>query len=87
MGFVDCRCSSRNHICGRFRKDLTFEQLPQLGSKLKNLPKGWKFETKVLTKDLTIDPRKAKGVAHIIRDELHDVYEGCGFDAACNYVP
>ena len=65
---------------------LTFNQLPQLKSKL-NLPQGWKFEVKELTKDLTVDPRKAKGVAHIIRDDLHNVYEGCSFDAACNYVP
>jgi hypothetical protein len=26
------------------------------------------------------------GIPHIIRDDLHDVYEGCGFDATCNYV-
>ncbi len=67
-------------------KSLTFEQLPQLGAKLK-LPAGWSFEAKTLTEDLTIDPRNANGVAHIIRDSLHNVYEGCGFDAACNYVP
>jgi hypothetical protein len=67
-------------------KDLTFARLPQLGSKLK-LPSGWKFEAKLLTKALTVDPRNAQGVAHIIRDDLHNVYEGCGFDAACSYVP
>lgn len=65
---------------------LTYDKLPQLGSRLK-LPPGWSFEAKTLTEDLTIDPRNADGVAHIIRDELHNVYEGCGFDAACNYVP
>jgi hypothetical protein len=42
---------------------------------------------KTLTRELTIDPRKANGVAHIVRDGLHNVYEGCGFDKACNYVP
>ena len=31
--------------------------------------------------------RRLGGVAHIMRDELHDMYEGCGFDAACNYAP
>lgn len=67
-------------------KDLAFAQLPQLGGKLK-LPAGWKFEAMTLTKDLTVDPRKANGTAHIVRDDLHNVYEGCGFDAACNYVP
>lgn len=67
-------------------KDLSFDKLPQLGSKLK-LPAGWTFEAKKLTKDLTIDPRNAKGVAHIVRDDHYNVYEGCGFDKACNYVP
>jgi hypothetical protein len=67
-------------------KNLAFEQLPQLASKLK-LPEGWKFDVRKLTQDLTIEPTRAKGVAHIVRDELHNVYEGCGFDAACNYVP
>jgi len=67
-------------------KDLSFDQLSNLASKL-SLPEGFKFEVKTLTKDLTIDPRKADGLAHIVRDNLHDVYEGCGFDAACNYTP
>jgi len=66
---------------------LSFDKLPQLGAKLK-LPEGYTFEVKTLTEDLTIDPRKAPdNTAHIIRDNFHDVYEGCGFDAACNYVP
>ena len=66
---------------------LTYDQLPQLASKLK-LPPGWKFEEKTLTEDLTIDPRKAPAnTAHIIQDNLHNRYEGCGFDEACNYVP
>lgn len=65
---------------------LTLAKLPQIGSSLK-LPPGWTFEVKTLTEDLTIDPRNANGVAHIIRDALHNVYEGCGFDEACNYLP
>lgn len=67
-------------------KNLTFAQLPQLGSKLK-LPTGWKFEAVALKKDLTVDPRRSGGVAHVTRDDLHNVYEGCGFDATCNYTP
>jgi len=66
---------------------LTIDQLPELGAKLKNMPEGWTYETKVLDRDLTIEPGKAGKVAHIIRDELHNVYEGCGFDAACSFVP
>jgi hypothetical protein len=67
-------------------KHLTLVKLPQLGRELK-LPNGYKFEVVTLTKDLTIDPRRANGVVHIIRDDLHDVYEGCGFDLACDYIP
>jgi hypothetical protein len=66
--------------------DLSLDQLSNLASKLK-LPDGFKFEVKVLTRDLAIDGRKANGLAHIIRDNLHDIYQGCGFDNACSYIP
>lgn len=65
---------------------LSIDQLPRLRERLA-LPKGWTFETKVLDRDLTVDPRRSGGVAHIVRDALHNVYEGCGFDAACDFVP
>lgn len=68
-------------------KTLTFDKLRGLAKQLK-LPKGWTFEAVTLTKDLTIDPRRAPdSKAHIIRDNLHNVYEGCGFDGACDFVP
>lgn len=63
--------------------NLTLAQLSQLGSKL-NLPSGWSFETMVLTQDLTVDTTKANGTAHIVRDNLSNVYQGCGFDNACS---
>ncbi len=65
----------------------TINNLDQVGSKLKNLPKGWKFETKVLTKDLSLDTRRTGLWASIIRDELGNTYEGAGFDDLANYVP
>lgn len=70
-------------------KDLTYEQLPQLGSKLKQLPPGWKYEVKTLTQELAFDVRNAtpSGLKHLTLDELGNVYLGCGFDAACNYIP
>ena len=67
-------------------KALSIDDLSELAGKLK-LPDGWKFETKTLDTDLTIDPTKAGGVAHIIQDQMQDTYEGCGFDGACNYTP
>ena len=68
---------------------LTYEQLPQLGSKLQKLPPGWKYEVKTLTEDLAFDVRKATpaGLKHLTLDELGNVYLGCGFDSACNYIP
>ena len=66
---------------------LTMDNLDTVGSKLKKLPKGWTFETKVLTKDLTLDTRRTGLWASILRDELGNTYEGVGFDDLANYVP
>jgi hypothetical protein len=66
---------------------LTIDNLDQVGSKLKNLPEGWKFETVVLKKDLTLDTRRTGMWASIIRDELGNTYECTGFDDLANYVP
>jgi hypothetical protein len=66
---------------------LTIDNLQTVGSKLKNLPPGWTFETKVLTKDLSLDTRRTGLWASIIRDELGNSYEGTGFDDIANYVP
>jgi hypothetical protein len=68
-------------------KTLTEADLPKLGSKL-NLPSGWKFETKTLEQDLTLSPPKSTGyLAHAVSDEFQNIYAGCGFDDACNYLP
>ena len=90
-GFSCCahrteRLGSCSHMRPKWTKDLSLDQLSNVASKLK-LPDGFKFEIKTLTRDLAIDLRNANGLAHIIRDNLHDIYEGCGFDAACNYIP
>ncbi len=66
---------------------LTIDNLNTVGSKLKNLPAGWKFETKVLTKDLSLDNRRTGLWSSIIRDELGNTYEATGFDDLANYVP
>ena len=65
------------------------DNLNTVGSKLKNLPAGWKFETKVLTENLSLDTGRAGGWAAIIRDELGNTYQGCGYgkDVSANYVP
>ena len=68
---------------------LTPENLDSLGKKYTTLPQGWKFETKILEKDLVLDTTKAGGWAAIIRDDLHCTYQGCGYgaDTSANYVP
>ena len=66
---------------------LTIDNLDQVGGKLKKLPAGWKFETKVLTKDLSLDTRRTGLWASIIRDELGNTYEGTGFDDLASYIP
>jgi hypothetical protein len=63
------------------------DNLDTVGSKLKNLPEGWTFETKVLDKDLTLDTRRTGLWASIVRDELGNTYQGTGFDDMANYVP
>ncbi len=67
---------------------LNIDNLDQLGNKL-DLPKGWKFETKKLTKDLSLDTDRCDGWAAIIRDDFHCTYQGCGYgaDTSANYIP
>jgi len=66
---------------------LTMENVHEIGPKLKNLPEGWTFETKILEKDLSLDTRRSGNWASIIRDELGNTYECTGFDDIANYIP
>ena len=66
---------------------LTIDNLDTVGSKLKNLPSGWTFETKTLSENLSLDTRRSGTWASILRDELGNTYEGTGFDDISNYVP
>ncbi len=68
---------------------LTADNLDTLAGKLKTLPPGWKFETKVITENLSLDTGRAGGWAAIIRDDLGCTYQGCGYgaDTSANYVP
>ncbi len=55
---------------------LEADNLDQLGSKYKNLPEGWTFETLVLTANLSLNTGRAGGWAAIIRDEFGCTYQG-----------
>jgi len=67
-------------------KSLTIDKLPQLDEMLKP-PAGWTFKTKVLDRELTIAPPAPDYTAHSVVDNFLNVYAGCGFDNACNYIP
>ncbi|WP_137896404.1 hypothetical protein [Ramlibacter sp. 2FC] len=68
---------------------LTIDNLHEVGSKLKNLPAGWTFETKVLMEELSLDTMRSDGWASILRDELGCTYQACGYggDTSANYIP
>ncbi len=66
---------------------LTVDNLSEVGGKLKNLPEGWVFETKILDRDLSLDTRRSGLWASILRDELGNTYECTGFDDIANYIP
>ncbi|MCX6244152.1 MAG: hypothetical protein NTU98_05545 [Bacteroidetes bacterium] len=74
--------------CKKVDPELTIDNLDQVGSKLK-LPHGWKFETKVLTRDLVLDTTCCDGWASMLRDELQCTYQACGYDSdtSANFVP
>ena len=62
--------------------DLTEADLPNLAGRL-NLADGWQFRAKTLDRNLVLDTR---GLAHIVADDLDDMYQGCTDDVA-NFDP
>ena len=63
---------------------LTYEDLPNLDKRLKDLPAGFKFRTKTLDKDLVI--KAVDGKARIMWDELGGSWDALDPGVA-NYVP
>jgi hypothetical protein len=49
------------------------ESLPNLGEKLKKLPKDWKYRTRMLTEDLVLDLKPDKSI-YAVGDEFHQYY-------------
>jgi hypothetical protein len=64
-------------------KNLTYEDLPKLGEKLK-MPTGWKYRVVVLLQDLIENP--VGSVQRIAQDELQNTYDACD-EGAFNYKP
>lgn len=67
-----------NHLAA----DLTEADLPNLADRL-TLAEGWQFTSKTLDRDLVLD---TQGLAHIVADDLSNMYQGCTADVA-NYDP
>lgn len=70
--------------------NMTLKDLPTLGKQLK-LPAGWKYRTKVLNKELTINGIGTYGDQwQITQDDLLNTYSAClvrGDQTSCNYQP
>jgi hypothetical protein len=63
---------------------LTYEDLPKLNERLKELPAGWKFWTRILDQDLVLTPLGGK--ARIMWDELGGSWDALD-PGTVNYVP
>ena len=61
---------------------LTESDLPRLAERLQ-LPAGWEFKAKKLDRELVVD---TKGLAHIVPDDLENMYQGYDPDVF-NYDP
>jgi hypothetical protein len=61
--------------------------LDQVGQYNKNLPAGWKWERKVITRDLVLDTCLSGGYIQFLRDEASCAYQAVGFDNSANYIP
>jgi hypothetical protein len=78
--------------CIAVDKNLTYEDLPNLGSRL-NLPEGWSYRTKILEKDLTVNGLTCDGKPNqwtVTQDEFINSYSACwecGGQSSCNYRP
>jgi hypothetical protein len=68
-------------------------QDPTIGSRLTNLPSGWKWRTETLPKDLTINGIPENGTKDqwkVVQDSFGDSYSACwttGGQSSCNYQP
>jgi hypothetical protein len=59
----------------RFDPELTEDSLAHLGGRL-DLPDGWGFRTEVLERDMPVSTAGHDNLAHLVQDNLHNVYQG-----------
>jgi hypothetical protein len=61
------------YVLQAHEEQFPLESLPNLGEKLKELPKGWRFRTRNLVKDLVLDLKPDEAI-YAIGDEFHQYY-------------
>jgi hypothetical protein len=54
---------------------LSEDNLAHLGGRL-DLPAGWGFRVEVLDRDMEVSTAGHDGLAHLVRDNVHNVYQG-----------
>lgn len=59
----------------RWDPGLTEDNLAHLGGRL-DLPDGWGFRTEVLERDMAVSTASHDNLAHLVQDNLHNLYQG-----------
>jgi len=54
---------------------LSEHNLAHLASRL-NLPDGWGFRAQILDEDMEVSSAMHDNLAHVLQDDLHNVYQG-----------
>lgn len=62
-----------NYVLQAREEKFPMASLATLGAQMKQLPKGWKYQTRVLTEDLIIDCSPAETI-YAVGDEFHQYY-------------
>jgi haloalkane dehalogenase len=64
---------------------LSEDNLAHLGSRL-DLPDSWGFRAEILDQDLEVSSAKHDNLAHVLQDNLHNVYQGSDVGRAFSYL-
>jgi hypothetical protein len=68
------------------QQKVTIDNIRDLGGVL-TLPPGWKFRSVVLDRDLIVNQKRTKGLAHVFQDDMLNAYQGSDGGKAFNFVP
>ena len=68
------------------QQKVTIDNIRDLGGML-TLPPGWKFRSVVLDRDLIVNQKRTKGLAHVFQDDMLNAYQGSDGGKAFSFVP